>query len=217
MNAAHLAAALVLLCVSSAAVAESRRPLAPAETLYADFMDAAGASAAIESGAIATFDGLDRAAWKARYEQSLAALNAALARIDEQRLSTRDRRAFASMRSGVEWRTEASLAPTGDCNGAARMDASGDDLRVALYACFSSIGDAIPFEGRTYARVAALHSQQDSEAQRDAVARFLRGELELFYVSPERAALASFRRMLARTRIALHAPVLRGLCDEPRH
>jgi ATP-dependent DNA helicase RecQ len=55
------------------------------------------------------------------------------------------------------------------------------------------------------ARVAALHSQQDSEAQREAVARFLRGELELFYVSPERAALASFRRMLARTRVALYA------------
>jgi ATP-dependent DNA helicase RecQ len=55
------------------------------------------------------------------------------------------------------------------------------------------------------ARAAALHSQQDSEAQREAVARFLRGELELFYVSPERAALASFRRMLARTRVALFA------------
>ena len=55
------------------------------------------------------------------------------------------------------------------------------------------------------ARVEALHSQQDSAAQREAVARFLRGELELFYVSPERAALPSFRRMLARTRIALFA------------
>src|SRR5881628_2068092 len=55
------------------------------------------------------------------------------------------------------------------------------------------------------ARVAALHSQQDSDAQRGAVARFLRGELELLYVSPERAALDSFRRMLARTKIALFA------------
>src|SRR5258705_11625212 len=55
------------------------------------------------------------------------------------------------------------------------------------------------------ARVAALHSQQDPDAQRDAVARFLRGELELFYVSPERAAQGGFRRMLARTRIALFA------------
>src|SRR5262245_47904914 len=55
------------------------------------------------------------------------------------------------------------------------------------------------------ARVAALHSQQDASAQSEGVARFLRGELELFYVSPERAALPSFRRMLVRTRIALYA------------
>jgi ATP-dependent DNA helicase RecQ len=52
---------------------------------------------------------------------------------------------------------------------------------------------------------AALHSQQDAEEQRVAVVRFLRGELALLYVSPERAALESFRRMLARTRIALLA------------
>jgi ATP-dependent DNA helicase RecQ len=55
------------------------------------------------------------------------------------------------------------------------------------------------------ARVAALHSQQDADSQRAAVVRFLRGELELLYVSPERAALESFRRMLGRTRIALFA------------
>src|SRR5258705_6829282 len=55
------------------------------------------------------------------------------------------------------------------------------------------------------ARVAALHSQQDADAQRDAVARFLRGELDLLYVSPERAAQGGFRRMLARTKIALFA------------
>jgi ATP-dependent DNA helicase RecQ len=55
------------------------------------------------------------------------------------------------------------------------------------------------------ARVAALHSQQDPDTQRDAVARFLRGELELFYVSPERAAQGGFRRMLGRTKIALFA------------
>jgi ATP-dependent DNA helicase RecQ len=54
-------------------------------------------------------------------------------------------------------------------------------------------------------RAAALHSQQDAEEQRAAVASFLRGELALLYVSPERAALESFRRMLARVRIALLA------------
>ncbi len=52
---------------------------------------------------------------------------------------------------------------------------------------------------------AALHSHQEETEQSEAVANFLRGELDLLYVSPERAAKASFRRMLARTEIALLA------------
>ncbi len=52
---------------------------------------------------------------------------------------------------------------------------------------------------------AALHSNQDDEVQRDVVVQFLRGELELLYVSPERAAKTSFRRMMKRTPIALVA------------
>ncbi len=51
----------------------------------------------------------------------------------------------------------------------------------------------------------AIHSHQDAEEQRRVVSAFLRGELELLYVSPERAAKDSFRRMLARTPIALLA------------
>jgi ATP-dependent DNA helicase RecQ len=54
-------------------------------------------------------------------------------------------------------------------------------------------------------RAAALHSQQDAAEQKQAVTDFLRGELALLYVSPERAAKASFRRMLQRTPIALLA------------
>jgi len=54
-------------------------------------------------------------------------------------------------------------------------------------------------------RAAALHSQQDAAEQKQAVSDFLRGELALLYVSPERAAMASFRRMLRRTPIALLA------------
>ena len=51
----------------------------------------------------------------------------------------------------------------------------------------------------------ALHSNQEEVEQSSVVAQFLRGELDLLYVSPERAAKASFRRMLARTPIALIA------------
>src|SRR6185436_9189116 len=52
---------------------------------------------------------------------------------------------------------------------------------------------------------AALHSHQEDDEQRAVVARLLRGELALLYVSPERATLDSFKRLLARTQIALVA------------
>jgi len=52
---------------------------------------------------------------------------------------------------------------------------------------------------------AALHSHQDDPEQREVVGRLLRGELALLYVSPERAARASFRGLLERLRIALFA------------
>ena len=42
-------------------------------------------------------------------------------------------------------------------------------------------------------------------SSKQAVAEFLRGELALLYVSPERAAQAGFRRMLERTPVALLA------------
>ncbi len=52
---------------------------------------------------------------------------------------------------------------------------------------------------------AALHSQQEDDEQREVIGRFMRGELALLYVSPERATLDSFKRLLARAPIALVA------------
>ena len=52
---------------------------------------------------------------------------------------------------------------------------------------------------------AALHSHQDDAEQRDVIAALAAGELAVLYVSPERAALAGFRRIVARSRIALLA------------
>ena len=48
----------------------------------------------------------------------------------------------------------------------------------------------------------ALHSQQDELAQRDTVALLLTGKLTLLYVSPERAVLPGFGRLLVRSRVA---------------
>src|SRR5262245_12376098 len=81
----------------------------------------------------------------------------------------------------------------------------GEGATIVVSPLIALMRDQVGALAARGARVAALHSQQDSADQRDAVTRFLRGELELFYVSPERASLESFRRMLARTRVALFA------------
>ncbi|HSK01231.1 MAG TPA: RecQ family ATP-dependent DNA helicase [Kofleriaceae bacterium] len=52
---------------------------------------------------------------------------------------------------------------------------------------------------------AALHSHQDDDARRDAIGALMRGELALLYVSPERAVLDGFRRLLARAPIGMLA------------
>ncbi len=52
---------------------------------------------------------------------------------------------------------------------------------------------------------AALHSHQDEQEQDVVVAAFLRGELVFLYVSPERTTMPGFRRLLARTPVALVA------------
>ncbi|HLQ13494.1 MAG TPA: hypothetical protein VK130_09665 [Steroidobacteraceae bacterium] len=143
--------------VAAAAVhSPDERRIDAAEPVFADFLDAAGAIETIDSGLTSRFDGLDRAAWKARFERSLQILNAALAAVSPDGMSAPGRRALAGMRSGITFRTGASLAPAGLCADAARPSATGRELRTALYACFSSAGDAIQFEGHSYTRGDAL-------------------------------------------------------------
>jgi ATP-dependent DNA helicase RecQ len=52
---------------------------------------------------------------------------------------------------------------------------------------------------------AALHSQCDDAARTQTIGRLMRGELALLYVSPERAVLDGFKRLLGRARIAMIA------------
>jgi ATP-dependent DNA helicase RecQ len=52
---------------------------------------------------------------------------------------------------------------------------------------------------------AALHSQYDDAERVETIGRLTRGELALLYVSPERAVLDGFKRLLGRTRVAMFA------------
>ncbi len=153
---ARALAVVMLAAVGAVATAAADSPdehrIDATEPGFADFLDAAGAIETIDSGLTASFDGQDRAAWQERFERSLHTLNAALAGVSPKGISPRGRRALAAMRSGVAFHTSVSSAPAGNCDDAVRPSATGRELRTALYACFSSVGDAIQFEGYSFTR-----------------------------------------------------------------
>jgi len=53
--------------------------------------------------------------------------------------------------------------------------------------------------------VGALHSQCEEAERAETVGRFVRGELAMLYVSPERAVLDGFKRLLGRVKLAMIA------------
>jgi ATP-dependent DNA helicase RecQ len=84
-------------------------------------------------------------------------------------------------------------------------DRGGRGTTIVVSPLIALMNDQVSALSARGVAAAALHSHQGEAEQKDAVAKFLRGELTLLYVSPERAAKASFRRMLSRVRIALFA------------
>jgi ATP-dependent DNA helicase RecQ len=85
------------------------------------------------------------------------------------------------------------------------MSAAGQGTTIVISPLIALMKDQVDaLNGRGVA-VGALNSQQDDDAQADVVKRFLAGELTMLYVSPERAALSGFRKLLGRTKIAMLA------------
>jgi len=82
---------------------------------------------------------------------------------------------------------------------------AGEGTTIVISPLIALMNDQVSaLAGRGIA-AAALHSQCDDDERAATVGRLVRGELALLYVSPERAVLDSFKRLLARTRIALFA------------
>ncbi len=113
--------------------------------------------------------------------------------------------------SAIEGRDAAVVLPTGSGKSicfqvpalVAARDGRGTTIVVSpLIALMQDQVGSLRARG---VEAAALHSHQEDDEQADIVRSFLSGQLELLYVSPERAAKASFRRMMARTPIALIA------------
>jgi len=165
----------LLLAVLAAAgcARETREPVGGAEAVFLEFLDAANAVGAIESGLYTEYHGRDLAAWQALEQEHRAELAATLDAIDETKLTPAELAAIAAMRRTFRDYAEdvapGAAAPT--CADASNKDASFATLTGALAACFRELGNQMPFEGGTISRGSALQLMHDIEepARRKAV------------------------------------------------
>jgi hypothetical protein len=132
------------------------------ELAYADFNDAAGAVGLIDSDparyAALGYRGKSRARWVQIYQSRRARLLTGLEQLALSGLSASDLRAVTLMREALKDSTSSpeSLAPTGHCGDARRVDLPLHDMQQALYACFAELGNHLAFEGATVTRVDAF-------------------------------------------------------------
>lgn len=83
--------------------------------------------------------------------------------------------------------------------------AAGKGVTVVVSPLIALMQDQVTQLRERGVQAAALHSHLDQHESRAVVDALLEGSLTLIYVSPERAAKASFRRLLARVEVALVA------------
>jgi hypothetical protein len=161
---------LLFACILFAAAAQAAEPspLAPAEAIFLDFLDAHGAVGAIDSGLWPDFKGRSRESWDAAVRDRHKALNDALAALDVGKLAPEDRAALAAMRVTLaDWGDPSPAvanAPEGP-TCADRNDKSLDyeGLSTALVACYREIGNHLKFEDDTVDRGGALGLLYDLE------------------------------------------------------
>ncbi len=133
--------------------------LAATEQAFLDYLDANGAVAYIESGAVDRFQGRDLAAWQQLAGERRTALGSGLAAVASARISSGDSAALAAMR-----RTLASIdadeitagVRERRCTDAQRRDLDYGAIRAALVSCYSEFGNRLQYEGATIDRGTAL-------------------------------------------------------------
>jgi ATP-dependent DNA helicase RecQ len=81
----------------------------------------------------------------------------------------------------------------------------GEGTTIVISPLIALMNDQVSALAARGVAVAALHSQCEEPARLETIGRLTRGELALLYVSPERAVLDGFKRLLGRTRIAMVA------------
>lgn len=110
--------------------------------------------------------------------------------------------------AGLEGRDVVVLLPTGSGKSLcfqvpALVDAErGAGTTIVISPLIALMNDQVGALQARGIKAAALHSHQEEAEQQTVVQQFLREELTLLYVSPERAALAGFRSLLTRVKVA---------------
>ncbi|MGQ0836893.1 MAG: hypothetical protein ACT4O5_18600 [Gammaproteobacteria bacterium] len=184
-----------------------------AEESYADFLDAHGALATIDSGLVRVVDGRDRAAWLRIRDETRAKLNGQWTGIRINALDAQDARAVGLMRRTFEelaGEASASMAPTSRCHESKRPDAELTVLQESLYACFDEIGNRLTFEGRTTTRGTALQRLQEIEESARRKALFLAMAPLWQAVNGDGSRESPYRRMIVQA-----AAAFRGGKDSP--
>ena len=160
--------ATLLLSFAAASAAADDSPLAATEARFLEFLDAANAVDYIHSGFVSEYEGQDLAAWDAKRLKGYETLTAAIAALDEPKLSTADAAALAAIRVTLaDWGNPSpAVANAPDqlkCADRGRMDLDYDGLREVLAGCYREIGNNLQFEGQTVDRGSALGLLYDVE------------------------------------------------------
>jgi hypothetical protein len=143
-------------------------PVAQAEALYADWLDAISALATVDSGLTAQVSGRGHRAWAARSRELAKKLDAALGALGAPgapALTSEDARVAAAIRKGIiDNAPDVPIIDAGHpalhCADSAQHTGDPTLLQVALYACFEEIGNRIDFDGRHIVRTTALDELQ---------------------------------------------------------
>ena len=143
-------------------------PVAEAEAIFLDFLDADSAVGVIDSGVVAQYRGRDRAAWEAELRDRHVALMERLAAIDPATLPSEDAAAIAAMRVTLADHADPSAAVESapeapKCRDASRRDLDYAELRAALVGCYRELGNNLQFENGTVDRGTALQLLHDIE------------------------------------------------------
>ncbi len=162
-----IAASLVVPATEAARLDAAERP-------FLAYLDAVGAAAYVESGAVDRYQGEDLAAWQRAAQSRRKALDAGLDSLLAASLGPQDEAAVAAMRRTLQSMAadDSTAGVRGQtCEDAGRRDLDYGAIRAALVRCYAEYGNRLPYAGGTIDRGTALQLLHvvDDPAARKAI------------------------------------------------